>query len=146
MRMPCKAVRGALVVAVLVGAGSLILGLLPGTGGALFAAEGTNHPEIDDDEALMPCQVCHIDVSEDVVNEWWTGPHGKFNVKCFVCHGALQDNFNAKPGTDFCISCHQDQVEAMTNDFMKDKDCFSCHPQHLLIPHLKVQQYQGERP
>lgn len=144
--MPGRSVQGALWLVALLGSALLLLNSFPGLGGGALAAEGDEHPEIEEDEALMPCQVCHVDVTEDVVNEWWTSPHGKFNVKCFVCHGALEENFIAKPQTDFCISCHQDQAESMSGDFMEGKNCFSCHPKHLLIPHLKVQQYQGGRP
>ncbi len=123
---------------------ALLFGALLAASAQAPAEEGA-HPELDKGDALTPCQVCHADVTPDIVNRWWTGPHGKFNVKCFVCHGALEGNFDPAPKPDFCVSCHGDQVESMADDFFAGKSCFDCHPQHLLVPHLTVQEYQGGR-
>ena len=113
---------------------------------AAAASGGTPHPELDAADARMECQVCHADMTPDVVNEWYSGPHGRFNVKCFVCHGTLDDNFRSAPGDDFCRSCHDDQVKSMSKPLMAGNNCFSCHPPHLLVPHLNVVEYPGGRP
>ncbi len=131
---------GAAAVVGLIGLHVLFLAPLLGVGDLLFAAGGEEitHPELDAEELGTECQVCHAEHTPDVVDDWYAGPHGKFIVKCFVCHGSLEGNFEAVPTTDRCISCHSVQSHSMDTEFMQGKNCFTCHPNHLLKPHLAV--------
>lgn len=106
------------------------------------AGKKVAHPEVD---ANIECRTCHVDVTPDVVAEWETGPHGQFNVKCFVCHGSVGADFERVPAMDRCVGCHADQLATMERPFFKDKTCFSCHPNHLLQPHLDVPPAGGVR-
>jgi len=95
------------------------------------------HPEIDGATTPEACDVCHADVTPEVVAEWSAGKHGANNVKCFVCHGSTGADFVEKPvSSKRCIGCHADHVATMGSAAMKGKMCMSCHPAHLLDPHL----------
>lgn len=97
-------------------------------------AEIGAHPETDRIDA---CDTCHgePDVTPVVVEEWYGGPHGKFMVQCYVCHGSVNEDFVASPTMERCVGCHAEQVDTMSSPFMKDKTCSSCHPNHSLEPH-----------
>lgn len=92
------------------------------------------HPEVDPTEL---CRDCHEAVTPEVFSNWMAGAHGMNNVLCVVCHGGF-DNFVRRPGTTRCAGCHAVQTESLATEFMKGKDCFSCHPAHRLIPHAAV--------
>ena len=93
------------------------------------------HPDVD---LNTPCDVCHAEVTPDVVKMWYAGPHGEFNVKCFVCHGSIGEDFTMQPDAMRCVACHADQVETMESQMMSGATCFTCHHQHILNPHLAM--------
>lgn len=90
------------------------------------------HPQVDASEA---CDVCHRDVTPDIVDAWYASRHGLMNVKCFVCHGAIGPDFVRRAPLSRCVGCHNDKVESLAKPFFKGKDCFSCHAGHELNPH-----------
>ncbi len=88
------------------------------------------HPKVP---AGQECSDCHVKQNR----EWEAGPHGQNQVKCLVCHGAVEEGFMARPPVSRCESCHDRQVAQLkTDSFMKGKTCFTCHPPHALKPHL----------
>ncbi|MGQ9494795.1 MAG: hypothetical protein ACUVRY_00805 [Thermoanaerobaculaceae bacterium] len=90
------------------------------------------HPKVGQEES---CDTCHKEVTPKVVEAWHQSPHGLNNVKCFVCHGSVEQDFTLRAPVTRCVGCHGDEVEAMTNPFFAGKDCFSCHSGHELNPH-----------
>ena len=104
--------------------------LLLGVGNALKAAEKKGHPELSEQEMLIPCAQCHQEVTPMIYNEWYQSRHGLDNVKCFQCHGTYE-NFELKPSVGRCASCHAKEVEHSP----KDKDCSVCHPAHKFSVH-----------
>lgn len=90
------------------------------------------HMEVDGSET---CAGCHRELTPRVVEEWTASRHGLNNVKCFVCHGAADETFRLRPQPRRCQGCHPGQVESFETPAMAGKDCFSCHPPHLLSPH-----------
>lgn len=96
------------------------------------ASENAVHPDVDTD---VPCDVCHGEMTPEVVNEWFAGQHGKNNVKCFVCHGSTGEDFTLTPDAFRCVGCHADQVASIESQPVQ-KDCFTCHPSHQLSPHV----------
>ena len=96
------------------------------------AAELTEHMEV---EATDTCDGCHAEITPEIHQEWFDSKHGVLNVKCFVCHGAIGEDFMFKPSPDRCVGCHFEQVESLATPFMEGKNCFSCHPPHELSPH-----------
>lgn len=90
------------------------------------------HPQVDTQEA---CDVCHREVTPEVVDAWYQSRHGLMNVKCFVCHGTIGPDFMRRAPASRCLGCHNDKVESLANPFFKGKDCFSCHTGHELNPH-----------
>lgn len=90
------------------------------------------HPEVGGGET---CVSCHQELTPEVVDEWYASRHGVNNVKCFVCHGATDESFRLHPQPERCRACHGRQVESLAAPAMEGKDCFSCHPPHLLSPH-----------
>ncbi len=92
------------------------------------------HPKVP---AGQECSDCHAQQNR----EWEAGPHGQNQVKCLVCHGAVEEGFMARPPVSRCESCHDRQVAQLKSDpFMKGKTCLTCHPPHALKPH----QFGGE--
>lgn len=78
------------------------------------------------------CSACH----KQQYQQWEAGPHGQNQVKCLVCHGAVEEGFMAKPPISRCEACHDEQVgQLKTASFLKGKTCFTCHPTHALKPH-----------
>ncbi len=93
-------------------------------------AASIKHPAVP---AGQECSDCH----QQQNREWEAGPHGQNQVKCLVCHGAIEEGFMARPAVSRCESCHDRQVAQLKTDpFMKGKTCFTCHPPHALKPHL----------
>lgn len=90
------------------------------------------HPTV---KAGQECSACH----KNEYQQWEAGPHGVNQVKCFVCHGAIEEGFTPKPDVSRCESCHSSQVAQLKSDaFMKAKTCFTCHPPHSLKPHAST--------
>lgn len=104
-------------------------------------AEKAEHPEV---EGEADCQTCHAEMTPGVVKQWFAGPHGKFNVKCFVCHGSTGEDFVREPSADRCVGCHADQVASLAAwPELQEKSCFSCHPSHALNPHAAAGESKG---
>ena len=95
-------------------------------------AEPAEHMEV---EATDTCDGCQAEITPDIHEEWFGSRHGLMNVKCFVCHGAIGEDFMRKPSPERCVGCHFEQVESLDTPFMEGKSCFSCHPSHTLSPH-----------
>jgi len=93
------------------------------------------HPDVDPNE---PCDVCHKEVTPEIVDAWYESKHGMNNVKCFVCHGPLGPEFMRRAPVNRCVGCHGDKEASMALPFFKGKDCFSCHAGHELNPHKLV--------
>ncbi|OGQ88306.1 MAG: hypothetical protein A2512_03095 [Deltaproteobacteria bacterium RIFOXYD12_FULL_56_24] len=92
---------------------------------AVLGAE-KNHPATPENQE---CIECHADQEKT----WFNGKHGLMNVKCIVCHGAMDKSFTASPGLAACRGCHADEVaQAMKAKGKKEKSCFSCHDNHAL--------------
>ena len=96
------------------------------------AVELTEHMEV---AATDTCDGCHAEITPEIHQQWFNSKHGMLNVKCFVCHGAIGEDFMFKPSPDRCVGCHFEQVESLDTPFMEGKSCFSCHPPHQLGPH-----------
>ena len=95
----------------------------------LKASEGA-HPELSDQEKLIPCAQCHQEVTPEIYQQWYQSRHGLDNVKCFQCHGTYE-NFQKIPSPDRCAPCHAKQVAHSP----KDKNCSLCHPGHKFNVH-----------
>jgi len=104
------------------------------------AAPQRAHPQVDPTEA---CDVCHTDATPEVVAEWFAGKHGVNNVKCFVCHGSVGADFVLRAPASRCIGCHAEEVASLAHPTLTGKDCFSCHPPHLLSPHSRQRATTG---
>ena len=102
--------------------------------GALFLSSGIKaaqgHPELSEQEKLIPCAQCHQEVTPEIYQEWFQSRHGLDNVKCFQCHGTYE-NFEKIPSRDRCAPCHAQQVSHSP----KDKACAACHPSHKFNVH-----------
>ena len=95
------------------------------------------HIEVDPGDT---CDGCHAEMTPEVYQGWYAGKHGINNVKCFVCHGSVGEDFATVPSRDVCESCHFDQAESLAGSELADQSCFSCHPSHTLSPHLNLAQ------
>jgi len=113
----------------------ILLAAAIGAAGWVSAGEEAReaHPDVD---LNTPCDVCHKEVTPKVYEQWYAGPHGEFNVKCFVCHGSIGDDFTMTPDAQRCVGCHADQVATMDSPMMSGATCFDCHHRHRLNPHL----------
>ena len=96
---------------------SILLAVILGFAGWVMAGEEAEdtHPDVD---LNTPCDVCHTDITPIVVKQWYAGPHGENNVKCFVCHGSIGEDFTMKPDAMRCVGCHADQVATMESPMM----------------------------
>ena len=106
-------------------------------GGLLVQAgdDDPGHPDVDLD---LTCAGCHAQVTPDVFRQWYASPHGRNNVKCFVCHGAVGENFMLSPTEQRCVGCHAEQVGGDGEAGEETLPCVQCHPAHLLSPHLEL--------
>ena len=89
------------------------------------ASQTGKHPEITEQEKLIPCSECHQAATPDVYDQWFNSLHGIGMVKCYQCHGTYE-NFRVEPAISACAACH----EKMINKCPKDRKCWACH-----IPH-----------
>jgi len=87
------------------------------------AAAGKTHMKTDDKD----CAECHA-AQEQV---WLDGKHGLMNVKCVVCHGNPEQNFDPKPAMNRCRGCHGEKVTDVEKKLpAKERTCFVCHENH----------------
>jgi len=94
-------------------------------GGMVSEAVASTHPEISEQEKLLPCFECHQEATPEIYEEWFNSLHGIGMVKCYQCHGTYE-NFKTEPEASDCMVCHADQIEKCP----KDKKCWSCHNVH----------------
>jgi hypothetical protein len=87
------------------------------------------HPKVDFD---IPCAECHTRRTPAVVEQWQQSKHSP-NVGCFICHGDGEVEFNPKPDTSSCMTCHAARVEDMRRAPVQN--CFACHNSHRLKFH-----------
>lgn len=92
-----------------------------GVGDAVASA----HPELSEQEKLLPCSQCHQEATPDIYDEWFNSLHGIGMVKCYQCHGTYE-NMKTEPAASDCMVCHADQIEKCP----QDKKCWSCHNAH----------------
>ena len=88
------------------------------------------HPELSEQEKLLPCAQCHQEVTPEIYQEWYQSRHGLDNVKCFQCHGTYED-FEVEPCVSRCMPCHAQEVTHAP----QDKNCSACHPAHKFSVH-----------
>jgi hypothetical protein len=85
------------------------------------------HPRVD---ARTGCPECHIQSDPEIVQEWAQSLHGQQDVGCYVCHGAIGVDFQARPGDESCAACHSAVMGSLAHP-PADR-CFSCHDAHRL--------------
>lgn len=83
------------------------------------------HPDLDDQDKLTACLVCHEDATPDLHEEWFESRHGLANVKCYQCHGTFE-NLKVSPSVESCAACHTDRLDHCPGD----KACWACHKAH----------------
>lgn len=84
-----------------------------------------HHPEITEQEKLLPCSECHQQTTPEVYEQWFNSSHGIGMVKCYQCHGTYE-NFKVEPAISDCAVCHIKMVEKCP----KDQKCWACHTPH----------------
>lgn len=138
--MTLTSTRALIAAAALACGGAVALKAAPAPGPATAQAAqpAPPHPKV---EAAQDCETCHLEKTPAIVKAWEKSPHGLNAVKCFVCHGSLDDSaFTTRPTMAKCDSCHAEQVATMkTGALFKDKTCFTCHDAHALNPHAAAQ-------
>ena len=92
---------------------------------AIKAVTQETHPEVSEQEKLMPCFECHKEATPDIEKEWYNSRHGIANVKCYQCHGTFE-NMEKEPSDDRCYVCHA----GAKNHTKPGKACWECHPAH----------------
>jgi len=96
-----------------------------GDSGSVGVSATSAHPEITEQEKLLPCFECHKEATPEVYNEWFDSLHGIGMVKCYQCHGTYE-NMKIEPEASDCMVCHVDQIKKCP----QDKKCWSCHTAH----------------
>lgn len=94
------------------------------------AASQAVHPDLSEQEKLIPCQQCHEKVTPKLHKEWYQSKHGLAMVKCYQCHGSFE-NFRLTPPLKACDSCHNKMVEKCPTN----KQCWECHSPHRFEEH-----------
>jgi len=79
------------------------------------------------------CRVCHQQTTPQVYKEWAHSKHAVANVRCFQCHGTLED-FYKTPPIEKCAACHYHEVETMQKKAPGFK-CWTCHTPHVFEFH-----------
>ena len=79
------------------------------------------------------CRACHKQATPDVYKQWAHSKHFVANVRCFQCHGTLED-FHKTPPIEKCAACHFHEVETMQAKKPGMK-CWDCHGQHIFEFH-----------
>ena len=114
---------------------SLLAGMLL-AGSTVAMAD--QHPLPPDTIAKLPpqqqqCRVCHQQTTPKVYKEWARSKHAVANVRCFQCHGTL-DDFHKTPPIEKCMACHYHEVETMQKKAPGMK-CWTCHTPHVFQFH-----------
>ena len=106
--------------------------------GGFSAALADQHPVPPSAIANMPldkqtCRGCHKEATPKVYKEWARSRHSIANVRCFQCHGTLQD-FHKTPPLTKCLACHSEQIETAKKRAPGVK-CWQCHIPHVFMLH-----------
>jgi len=114
---------------------SLLAGMLLAGSSVAMADQ---HPLPPDTIAKLPpqqqqCRVCHQQTTPKVYKEWARSKHAVANVRCFQCHGTL-DDFHKTPPIEKCMACHYHEVETMQKKAPGMK-CWTCHTPHVFQFH-----------
>jgi len=100
-------------------------GACPFFSGNVEAKESKGHPDLSEQEQLIPCSQCHKAETPDLHDQWYNSRHGIGMVKCYQCHGTFE-NLVAIPDRSTCGFCHNAALEKCPSD----KPCWECHPAH----------------
>ncbi len=135
---------GNKILATVVFSSVLVLVLGGASPTTVRSEQAAEHPEF---EGAGECVECHAEpgMTPLVVEEWYASKHGKFLVKCNVCHGSIGEDFTSTPPIERCVGCHSEQVDSMGEPIMKDKTCFSCHTKHGFLSHMVSARDGGQR-
>lgn len=118
MRQEKKVLSASVMLVILA---LLILSVPPVTG----KTETVQHPELTEQEMLMPCAECHRETTPELEKQWFDSVHGIAMVKCYQCHGTFE-SFKVTPSKADCATCHADMLEKCP----QDKPCWECHVPH----------------
>lgn len=90
----------------------------------VVSAKESKHRKVSESQE---CTECHV--SEGQL--WESGKHGLMNVKCVVCHGSTDRNFDPKPDIYKCRGCHWEKVrDVETKIPQAARKCSLCHTLH----------------
>ena len=95
-----------------------------------FTQGKEEHPDVD---YSVSCMECHMDETPQEVKDWQSSAHGTMTFGCYMCHGDGVEEFAAKPNSETCESCHDEQYTDLTSD--DEMQCFNCHQGHTLKFH-----------
>jgi len=114
---------------------TLLAGLVLAGSGVAMADQHPLSPEVI---AKLPpqqqqCRVCHQQTTPKVYKEWAHSKHAIANVRCFQCHGTLED-FHKTPPISKCEACHYQEVQTMKKKAPGFK-CWTCHTPHIFEFH-----------
>ena len=104
-----------------------LISCVPAIGDEDAKAVATTHPEVVYD---IGCVECHTTETPEITQQWSSSAHGKMNIGCYVCHGDGDVEFNTKPNSENCISCHSSSEEHYEE--IEGELCFECHDGHSL--------------
>ena len=114
---------------------ALLTGLIVAGGGMALADQHPVPPNVI--RNLPPqqqqCRVCHQQTTPDVYKQWAHSRHAVANVRCFQCHGTL-DDFHKTPPLTKCAACHFHELETMQKKKPGMK-CWDCHQEHIFEFH-----------
>ena len=114
---------------------ALLTGFIVAGSGAALAGQHPVPPSVI--QNLPPqqqqCRVCHQQATPKVYKEWAHSKHSVANVRCFQCHGTL-DDFYKTPPIEKCAACHYNEVVTMQQK-KPGMICWDCHGQHVFQFH-----------
>ena len=111
-----------------------ILSCLVFVGSPTRAYSIAKHPELEKGKRFTPCRDCHREVTPKIYKEWYNSRHGVANVRCFQCHGSIEE-FRPIPRVSTCASCHRKEIKGLKVKKVGGKPCWSCHPVHSFSAH-----------
>ncbi|MDY0190140.1 MAG: hypothetical protein RBR22_05350 [Desulfuromonas sp.] len=95
-------------------------------------AVAADHPELTEQEKLLPCFECHKEVTPEIYAEWYDSSHGIGNVKCYQCHGTYEE-LTKVPAVDRCSACHAGEM----HNSAPETPCWTCHLTHKFTGHQR---------
>jgi len=128
------AVTGVISLGIILGGFLMESGTSVKAGPLLLKEQHPGYPENKEVYEAKTCRECHMESTPTIYQEWANSKHGVDNVRCFVCHGTL-DEFTKVPAVESCRGCHAKQFDQVMLPEGKDKTCWNCHPAHSLSVH-----------